>query len=51
MMISFKPAASVEVSGKGKRTYQMIYEEIAHLSPCIRRMNATHQIGCSSKYS
>ncbi|PIK48491.1 putative nicastrin isoform X2 [Apostichopus japonicus] len=51
MVISFKPAASVEVSGKGKRTYQMIYEEIAHLSPCIRRMNATHQIGCSSDFN
>lgn len=43
-------ASATPVSAKGKRTYEMIYQEIKVISPCIRRMNATHQIGCSSNF-
>lgn len=35
---------------KGERTKTKIYVDIEGWSPCFRRMNGTHQIGCQCMY-
>lgn len=34
----------------GQRTNPMIYEPISGSVPCFRRLNGTHQTGCSCKF-
>ncbi|XP_071806740.1 nicastrin-like isoform X1 [Asterias amurensis] len=33
-----------------RKTQDMIYTDIKSTSPCVRRFNATHQIGCTSDF-
>ncbi|XP_022110881.1 nicastrin-like, partial [Acanthaster planci] len=33
-----------------RKTRDMIYTDVTGFSPCVRRFNATHQIGCSSDF-
>ncbi|KAJ8034270.1 Nicastrin [Holothuria leucospilota] len=40
--------SSRHVYAKDRATYRMIYQDISFASPCIRRTNATHQVGCTS---
>ena len=35
----------------GDETAKMIYYDVKNISACFRRLNATHQIGCSCKHS
>ncbi|XP_077985651.1 nicastrin-like [Glandiceps talaboti] len=32
----------------GRKTHDMIYIDVKGFAPCVRRLNATHQIGCTS---
>ncbi|KAJ8034271.1 Nicastrin [Holothuria leucospilota] len=40
--------SSRHVYANDRATYRMIYQDISFASPCIRRTNATHQVGCTS---
>eukprot|EP00057_Strongylocentrotus_purpuratus_P032619 XP_788243.4 PREDICTED: nicastrin isoform X1 [Strongylocentrotus purpuratus] len=34
-----------------RKTHNMIYYDIKNFGPCVRRFNATHQIGCTSEFN
>ncbi|XP_071511274.1 nicastrin-like [Diadema antillarum] len=42
-----------ETAGQGtpRKTHDMIYYDIKNFAPCVRRFNATHQIGCTSDFN
>lgn len=40
----------VKFLGNGERTKDKMYDGISATTACYRRLNATHQVGCSCKH-